>query len=157
MSLDMLRVIPIDPHYIPTRDVESRLRELVENMLPDAGEIEIDFYNKMRFIDQGENFERVICPECRSKLELHDEKISDWWYTAVDVIDESDLPTHHIAMPCCNNEIAFIRLIFEWPAGFASFEIAIHDPNIARNLNEVELQRLGKVVGSPLTQVRAHY
>lgn len=60
-------------------------------------------------------------------------------------------------MPCCSQSVAATALTFDWPAGFAKFELWMMDPNIAENLDDDQLEKLESVLGCELMQVRAHY
>jgi hypothetical protein len=46
---------------------------------------------------------------------------------------------------------------FDWPAGFARFELNVMNPNVKDNLTKTQLLQLEEILGCPLKQVRAHY
>jgi hypothetical protein len=60
-------------------------------------------------------------------------------------------------MPCCHATVPLTTLEFDWPAGFARFELRIWNPNVARDLDQGQLARLEAVLGCRLRQIRSHY
>jgi hypothetical protein len=163
MSDDVLKIIPTEVGCRPSRTSADEAVILLRELRPDGDMCEARFYDRVTFIDQGENIEAVICPGCGRRLELHflaaDDPNVEWWrsVSAFDDDVDVDVAEYSIEMPCCNSQVSFAALRFEWPAGFACFELAIWNPNVGENLSREELGRLEQALGCALTQVRAHY
>jgi hypothetical protein len=63
-----------------------------------------------------------------------------------------------VAMACCGRTVPFTSLAFDWPAGFAHFELCVWNPRIDDNLlTLVDLENLQSVLNCELKQVRTHY
>jgi hypothetical protein len=60
-------------------------------------------------------------------------------------------------VPCCGALVSLDTLRFDWPCGFARFEIAVRNP--ARGEYEFtseELDMLAAILGHPVRQILAH-
>jgi hypothetical protein len=118
-------------------------------------------YDRIQFIDQGENIEAVVCPACKKRSHLEHFKENDpvvaWWYDLSDAMCETDVETLTTGMPCCGAKVRIMELEFDWPAGFARFELSVMNPNSGDNLTETQIGDLEQILGCPLRQVRSHY
>jgi len=130
-------------------------------MLPDGEMCEAKSFDKLQFIDAGANLEAIVCPACGGRFPLDPYTQNDpgaaWWYETQDVMASASIEKVQTTMPCCKATVPFTALEFEWPAGFAHFELSIWNPNIARNLSDAEMGKLEAILGCKLKQVRAHY
>ncbi len=134
---------------------------MLESFFPEGEEFESEVYDKTEFIDQGENIEAVICPSCQKRLNLdhfnEDDSIGAWWYGLSESMEEADLTSITTKMPCCGQTVNLMDIAFDWPAGFARFELNVMNPNVKDNLTKTQLLQLEEILGCPLKQVRAHY
>ena len=103
----------------------------------------------------------MICPACQARLKLDHFKEEDpnvaWWYDLSDKMGEQSIGTVVTTMPCCQKEVHAIYLEFDWPAGFARFEMNVMNPNVVANLATSQLHQLETIFGCQLRQVRAYY
>lgn len=62
-------------------------------------------------------------------------------------------------MPCCGATLALSALDYEWPVGFARFEVCAVNPARGNKypLNAGEVARVAKLLGHPVRQVLAHH
>lgn len=161
MSDDVLKIIPKNPDYVPSDQSQVEAVAALEKLLPDGEMCNAEVYQDMNFIDCGENLESVICPECGAKTEIdyfaEEDPGLEWWYHLNDLMEDNPVPAIEVAMPCCGKKIQFMDVKFNWPCGFARFELSIYNPNISENLSKSELQRFEIILGCELIQVRAHY
>ncbi len=161
MSDDVLKIIPADSRFIPSSNTHDRAVTLLEEMLPDGEMCEAKSFETLQFIDAGENHEAVICPACGARLALNsfqeNDPAMDWWFETQDAMQNLPIETIQTTMRCCNAVVPLTSVHFDWPAGFAHFELCIWNPNIDRNLNDSEMAKLEAVLGCKLRQVRAHY
>jgi len=153
MSEDVLSVIPADPHWQPQEAgalrAEALVTELVGGLDPDTDvEIDVDWYDLPSVVDSAQNLERIGCPRCRDAIDL------DWW---ADLIEdhEDGFPTLDATVPCCGAAVSLDQLDFDWPCGFARFEIAAWNPGLIWFSDE-ELAAVGTALGHPVRQIRAH-
>src|SRR5687767_745794 len=126
MSDDWIALIPEDPHYIPDAAKQSRARTHFSEIAPDADEIQVKVCETIEFFDCGANFERVLCPSCRSEIPIA------WWQDRMtdDYSDGFTLAKYEL--PCCNTRHTLNELAYEWPQGFARFALDAMNPDIGR-------------------------
>lgn len=76
MSDNVVKIIPLQPEFEPCiekiREVEFYLKPLCKqpNDIQFFSDIQIYLSQKIRFIDQGTNFERIGCPFCHNDLSI---------------------------------------------------------------------------------------
>ena len=161
MSDDYLKIIPTAPEHVPPKSRHQLALTLLETFLPDGEEFEAQVYDKTEFIDQGENIEAVICPSCTKRSTLDhstdDNPIVTWWYDLAESMEDADVTKIITEMPCCRQRVRLMDIEFDWPAGFARFELNVMNPNVRGNLTIPQLEQLETILGCPLKQVRAHY
>lgn len=161
MSDDYLKIIPMDLHHVPPVECHARAVAYLEHLFPEGEECAVDIYDTVRFIDQGENMEAVICPTCRARLELDhlcdDDSTLQWWHDVGDQMEQHPVESIVTTMPCCRASVRLVDMAFDWPAGFARFEVSIRNPNASENLSDPQLVELSGILGCTLRQVRAHY
>jgi hypothetical protein len=161
MSDTVLKFIPTDPFYIPDGRTYANAVALLEKLMPEGEMCEAEVYEHLTFIEQGENVESVTCSSCKVTSRIfgspENEKIGEWLH---ELIDQSvDVPANSIIakMPCCGNEVSFSSLTFDWPAGFAFFELSIWNPEVDRPVPGHVITQLEVVLGCKLQQIWAHY
>ncbi len=161
MSDDALKIIPKNPHIIPAADTHEAAVKELERLLPEGERCRVKVYEALAFIDAGVNLEAVVCPKCGKKTQL-DYSASrdwgyDWWRDVANQLNYTSPSEVNSTMPCCGGEVNMLDMEFDWPAGFARFELSIWNPNISSNLDDQQLAKLEAILGCELRQVRAHY
>jgi len=86
-------------------------------------------YDRLQFIDQGENCEAVLCPSCGKRFPIdfltEDDPGTTWRYEVTDAISKtSPIDQLRTTMPCCGAQLPFTSLKFDWPAGLHGFASA---------------------------------
>jgi hypothetical protein len=158
MSTDCIKLIPTDPSYVPAKALQKEAIVILERMLPEGEEFRAEVYDRLTFIEQGENLSLIICPACHKKLNRYDdEDIQEWWHSVEDQEQEQGAEGLMIAMPCCKKEVVFTDLTFDWPAGCARFELNVMNPEISHDLSPEQVAELEAVLKCKLKQIRAHY
>ncbi|MFB7506738.1 hypothetical protein [Streptomyces broussonetiae] len=157
MSENVLSVIPADPHWQPAPEPGQRAAALVLEMVsgapgdphadPDAVELDVDWYEAISAVDCGQNLTRIDCPHCGAPVDRE-------WYA--DLLEEHRglLCTLDITTPCCTTDTSLDRLDYDWPCGFARFEIAAWNPQ-RLHLTAEELTAVGRALGHPVRQILA--
>ena len=154
MSDNVLKLIPKDCNFIPDLSLHDSAADLLHQLLPNGEMWQAETYDTIQFIDQGTNFNDIICPCCHKKSNLDD--LDDLWN---DICSETSSINSElkIEMPCCSNEIKVTDLAFDWPAGFARFELSIWNPETTRPLCPQILKKLEEHLGCELKEIWAHY
>lgn len=110
--------------------------------------VEAGWYDQVRFIDCGENFEEVRCPHCGALL-------LEGWQDSMDAAFESLFQDLRVTLPCCDRPGSLADLEYDWPQGFASFELRASDATDF--LRPEALSEVEAALGTPLRQVLARY
>jgi len=157
----VLRIIPMDQDYIPSAEAQQIAVAQLKEMLPDGEMCRAEAYDQLRFIDQGENGEAVLCPSCGKRFPIdpfteHDPGVM-WWLEVTESAMRG-VEQLHTTTPCCRTQVPFTSLRFNWPAGIARFELSIWNTNAPDGLLTAEqLGRIEAILGCRLIQIRAHY
>ncbi|GGV90027.1 hypothetical protein [Streptomyces massasporeus] len=154
MSDDVLSVIPTDPHWQPEQAAADRTASIVEDLapgLPDGVDVEIDvtWHDTLTVVDCGQNLQKIGCPHCGASIDI------EWWADLLEAHCDDGFVTLAVVVPCCGTATSLDALDYDWPCGFARFEIAIWNPERAWFSDE-ELAAIGEALGHPVQQVRAH-
>ncbi len=149
MSFSYLRLIQTDPHYIPSPDqIRRALAIIAANPL--GSEPKVKITDDVEFIDAGMNSLGVYCPQCGAEIDL------PWWRDdAMDRAYATRFRDLTIKTPCCGFQTSLNDLRYEWPCGFAKFQISFLDPE--RDLEPAVIERIARALGTPLRKIWAHY
>jgi hypothetical protein len=148
MSDNILKIIPVSPDFVPLEKSKTEAIDFITGVFRST-EITCKIFESPRFIDQGSNIERIICPRCHSVID------DAFWQNAMNIAYENKFRNLLIKTPCCGEEISLNDLQYEWPAGFACFLIEIRNPG--DDLTDFNLEQLEKDLGTPLRKIWAHY
>lgn len=148
MSSTILKIIPTDATYLPDKAKQDEAKDFLSKAYR-SGKINFINYDRIEFVDQGENFESVSCNLCGQNLEI------EKWHEAMNKAYESQFSNLRFIVPCCNENISLNDLTYYLPAGFAKFIISISDPQ--KNVEEKDLNELSGLLQTPLKIIWAHY
>ena len=153
MSKNVLSIIPTDPRWQPEPDAAARARELLAQLAPNPDrtddELTAEWHETITVVDCGSNLERISCPLCGSAID------TEWWGDLLEERFEDGFDDLSVDMPCCGRRTMLDRLDYDWPCGFARFELAVWSPG--RDwLTDQELSMVGQVLGHPVRQILAH-
>lgn len=151
MSINMLRIIPDLPSWVPDDEVASRLSEAADRLFGEhSRRVTAEDRGEISFIDQGEWFEKIECPNCGSEIE------DAWWQDRMSEAYANNFSDLSIRTPCCNSVMSLNDLVYRLPAGFARFVIEIEelDQTYAR---EDAIALLSQISGRPMRQIAARY
>jgi hypothetical protein len=159
MSDDYLKVIPVESTHIPPAHLHPRAVDYLERLFPKGDEVEVQVYEAVTFIDQGSNLEAIICPSCGIRMPLGDEDdpAVSWWHDLGDRLAEMPAESVSTAIPCCGATVKATDLLFDWPAGFARFEISVLNPNVSADVSAAQMADLELILDCRLRKVWAHY
>jgi hypothetical protein len=150
-----IRLIPTDLRWQPTPEAAAAAAVYVAGLFEGPGDdvedIEYEFYERVTLIDAGENTERITCPLCAGGIG------TEWFYGLIEENGES-FESLDVVVPCCRETVRLDGLRYEWPVGFARFEVSAMNATRARyQLDERELGDVAGLLGHPVTQILAHY
>ena len=156
MSTIYLRVIPTSPSFVPNAEAQLQAREMFEQFVEGADEIEAVVTEEIEFVDAGGNLPTVKCPTCGSDL-------NNWWIAVVDKAYENHFRNLNLQMPCCGAISSLNDLDYEYPIGFARFVLQARDPHLLmgfdphkkRDLSASDIQQLEQILGCSLRRIWA--
>jgi len=162
MSDQVLKLIPEDKNFLPDSEAAEKASALLEDFFPDGEQAEIEFSDSVKFIDGGENLERIICSFCNKTTEINSFQENDvgtaWWYEVDEILSGNpDLNTLEVKMPCCSQLSKIQDIDFSGAAGFSKFELCIWNPYSDNGISEEQLSELENLLGCKLRQIWAHY
>jgi hypothetical protein len=150
MGETSLSIIPTVPDWTPDGEAAAAAMDVLRELCPKAAEVGARWHEEVRFIDQGENFECVRCPACDTELER------GWWIEQMDLAYLTRFTDLSTRTPCCHTATSLNDLRYDWPAGFATFEITARDPDRGP-LTSAEIARISDTLGHPTRAVISHY
>lgn len=133
---------------MPAPEIGERARTRLAQFAPDAEEVTADTTDKIQYIDCGQNLEAVGCPLCNAD-------VIDWWLDWMTDAYNEGFTDLQATFPCCNGAGSLQDLVFDWPAGFARFELSAMNPNL-REFTAEQIREIEAIVGQPLRQIRQH-
>jgi hypothetical protein len=149
MSDNWLRLIPTEPGWVPSAAQAAAATALLRSLAPNADEIEAVSHPDVVFVDAGANFERVGCSVCGEDLSL------DWWQERISVASDDAFRSLTIRTPCCDVSVSLNDLSYDWPQGFARFELEAMNPGRGK-LSAEELGDLAETLGAEVREIWTH-
>jgi len=143
MSDNWIILIPENPETIPVQAQQQHALQAFQRLAPKSDKIEMEVSKELRFIDCGQNFERVRCSACGKELE------ENWWNERMNEEFESGLFLKEMELPCCGVKRTLHDLRYEWPQGFARFSLEAMNPNLGK-LSLDQVTSLEAALGCPL-------
>jgi len=150
VSVNLLRIVPSLPDWVPSDANAGAAAEAVRRMCPYAEELISCRYPEVTFIDQGGNFELVRCPECDTALD------TGWWQQQMDRAYAAGFGGLATVTPCCAVAVSLNDLNYIWPAGFARFEIQVRSPGRGW-LSPEEMNQVSAELGIAVRQIMSYY
>jgi hypothetical protein len=150
VSENLLRIVPTVPAWTPVEASAAAAAAALREMCPFAADLLIRRYADVTFIDQGGNFERLRCPACAAELE------TAWWQERMEDASATRFTILNAVMPCCNSVVSLNDLDYEWPAGFARFELQVRSPGRSW-LSPDEMAQVSALLGITVRQVISQY
>jgi len=155
VSDSYIRVIPTDPGWQPTQKAAVAAVAYVAGLFAGPGddveEVEHRFYDRVTLIDAGESTTRISCSRCDGEIGLR------WFYDAAGD-NEAGLGCLDARVPCCGAVVSLATLRYDWPVGFARFEVTAMNATRAKyELDAEELAHVTGLLGHLVTQILAHY
>ncbi|MEU6348890.1 hypothetical protein ABZ896_06140 [Streptomyces sp. NPDC047072] len=153
MSSTVYSVIPTDPHWQPERAAGDRAAALLARLAPESDggfdtEIDVDWYDAVNAVDCGSNLTRIRCPHCGARID------HEWYGDLLETHCDTGFTTLAVTVPCSGAATSLDALEYDWPCGFARFEIAVWDPD-REPFDERELAAVGESLGHPVRQIVA--
>jgi hypothetical protein len=147
MSDTILKIIATDPGHVPNASTQKAVNALLQSLVQ-ADDIELLTTDTIEFVDGGENFGTIACNLCGKLI------ASEEWQETMDAAYATQFEDLQFVTPCCSSAASLNNLLYEYPLGFARFQIAIRNP-VDSNTDEL-VDRLQSVLNMPLRVIWAH-
>jgi hypothetical protein len=132
MASFIFSIIPADQAYVPNIQVQHRAVDLLRRTCPESRECEARTYDELTWVHPHFNLIAILCPSCGARNEIDrmredgsTDPISDWWERVEQEASVSPVEKMTVVMSCCGRIVLLPTLEFDWPGGFAHFELSI--------------------------------
>ena len=144
MSDSYIRIIPVEPTFVPTKRAQKAAATILRAAAPKADEVSSEADEQITFRDAGGNFDRVGCPACGKEIAV--ETWQEWMDAAYS--DEGGFRLAPLNTPCCKRPTTLNDLDYDMPQGFSRYELRAM--NINKRLPSTVLKKLESVLGCKL-------
>jgi hypothetical protein len=150
-----IRLIPADKNWQPAPEAAASAVVYVAGLFSgpddDVEVVSHEFYDQVTLIDAGENTTQITCSRCG-------EDISQEWFLGLVEEHGESVGDRDVTVPCCGEAVPLDALRYDWPVGFARFEVSVMNPTRAEyELDPGELAHVADLLGHSVTQILAHY
>ncbi len=146
MSDSIVSFVSTDPFWTIAESTGTDAIQLLLSLLPGCDDVKLESHDHPRFVDAGENFERVHCPVCSTLIPMTD------WEMLMQKAWTSKFMSLDCRAPCCGATVSLNELEYLWPQAFASTVLWVRNPR--RPIPPGTTARLRKILG---TQLRVIY
>ncbi|WNQ08851.1 hypothetical protein MJA45_14440 [Paenibacillus aurantius] len=134
MTQSIVKLIPIDETFVPRLEDTDQAVSLLKTLFKET--IEVNRFEEIEFIDQGSNFEQIVCPVCSKEID------PNWWQEEMNKAYLTKFRNLMTILPCCKANLSLNELGYTWPAGFSKYCIEILNPSetaiIYEHIKELE-------------------
>jgi hypothetical protein len=159
VSYTLLKIIPADRRHLPPAETHEPALDLLAE-LTQGSEPEVRVFDRVQFIDPGENIEAMICPRCGNRLAMNwtpeHTAYFEWYGDIVEEEESVGADFYNVVTPCCRQSVPFADLQFV-EGGFAMFELQVMDPEIDYPMSGEMQSKVEAALGCPVKQVWARY
>ena len=150
MSDHFIFLVPRDPMFVPTDEVQRRVVGVLNRIAPNAESISAEACAQVEFFDCGQNFERISCPHCSAEIGI------DWWQDRMsEDIAGAGFRLDSYKAPCCAKSVNLNELNYDWPQAFGRFNWIVRNPNIGEITAAAKIE-LEAVAGFALVPIHQH-
>ncbi|MDD4990672.1 MAG: hypothetical protein PHR83_00440 [Paludibacter sp.] len=143
-------IIPKNPNNSYSRENVSKLIDYLSKQVINK-EINLSIDSSVSFVDCGQEFEKVFCPNCGKEIDL------DFWHELMEKASANDFSDLTIQTKCCNTSTNLNSLRYIADCGFAKSKIIIYDPE-TRKINQNELLvGIKRICGFDSKIIKTHY
>ncbi len=152
MSDDYINIIPERPGFVPEEVGRQAALAYFRTIAPAADKITAEVSEQVEFVHCGQNFERIFCPSCGTPITM--EVWQDWMDQDFRGRDKGFVLADHV-LPCCGASASLHDLRYEWPQGFACFNLCAENSNIGK-LSDEQCREFERLLGAKVRIVYEH-
>jgi len=143
-----IRIIPQKPELELQKEISVSLIKYLSKEFPN-NEIIIRLDSTISFVDCGQGFEKVVCPNCGKEISM------DFWQESMDMASRTNFKDMSIKTNCCQTLTDLNSLNYKADCGFAKSIITVNDPNTKINDSKI-LLGLKRISGIDYKLIFAH-
>jgi len=143
-----IRIIPRKPELELQKEISTSLIEYLSKEFPNK-EIVIQIDSTISYVDSGQGFDKVICPNCGKDISI------DFWHESMDNAYKGNFKDLTIKTICCQTLTDLNSLKYQADCGFAKSIITVNDPNTKINDSNLLLD-LKRISGIDFKIIYAH-
>jgi hypothetical protein len=147
---DVWKFIPKDPAFVPAEAARDAAADLLRGLYPHARRFRVLLRREVAFIDPGGLLAAIACPLCGASISAPN------WQAFMERAARAQFQDLGMSTPCCAKPTSLNDLQYREPAGFARFSMEITEPG-GGPPGDVDLERLGAALGTPVRLIRARY
>ena len=144
----ILRIISTNPSYIPVKEKQEQAKDFLTTLYS-INVINSIYLDTIEFVDQGQNFDSIICPFCTKDIDIEN------WQNAMEKAELSQFTQLTFITPCCSKMTSLNDLRYVTTAGFAKFILTVDDPE--KEIESNEIAELQLILNTPLKIIYTHY
>jgi hypothetical protein len=151
MSTYIIKLIPENPNYIPSIDIQNEAKQYFKQIAPLSDDIKSDAFEAIQFHDCGSNFKSINCPSCNKEIDIA------WWQDWMsEDCNNNGFILKKRKLDCCNHETTLNNLRYNFPQGFGKYSIISMNPNI-EELSHLQVAKFEEIIGCKLRVIYIHY
>jgi hypothetical protein len=143
-----IRIIPLKPELELQKEISVSLIKYLSKEFPNK-EIVIQLDSTISFVDCGQGFEKVVCPNCGNEISM------DYWQETMDKTFKTNFKDLSIKTFCCQTVTDLNSLKYQADCGFAKTIVTVNDPNSKINDSKLLLD-LKRISGIDFKIIFAH-
>jgi hypothetical protein len=143
-----IRIIPQDPELELQKEISASLIEYLSKEFPNK-EIVIQIDSTISFVDCGQGFEKVTCPNCGKEISM------DFWHESMDKVYKENFNNLTFKTICCQTLTDLYSLKYQADCGFAKSIVTVNDPNVKIDDSKL-LHELKRISGIDFKIIYAH-
>lgn len=157
MSTFTIIVFPTDPFWVPSRDRAEAATAVFARLVTDESDPvpEVSTYEYLMFESAGAGFGTATCPDCDAVIARNPEDM-EWFSEHIHRIDPKvTVPSMlEVTLPCCQQVRSINDLVYDPPAGFASWSISAREPSF--DLHDRDIALIAEALGHDVRVVGLH-
>lgn len=142
MSTFSVIVFPTDPFWVPSQDRAAAATAVFARLVTGESDPapEAVTYEHLVFESAGAHFGTATCPGCGAVVARNPEDML-WFSEHIHRIDPqvTDPSMLEVTLPCCQQLRSINDLLYDPPAGFASWSISAREPSYALHDRDIAL------------------
>lgn len=133
MSDSFMRIVPVDPRFVPSKPAQKAAEDLLRAAAPDADLVSSVTSAGVEFHGGICDPIRILCPACEEPV---DTEVWASWMDG-DYSPQTGFRLGPVATPCCGHRTPLNELKYEFPHGFSRYVLSARNPGLPLAMTEL--------------------